>query len=163
MNMNRFTILSLLFVSILTVASTMAVAQDDPVQVIQKFYDARNRGDIDAALAFWADDAVQDGAGCWPPCVGKAAIRKRLDRHVNEIKLTRTIIASYPSGNIVTQRLETRHKFSRDAKLDRIICWSIWEVKAGKLVYLRHVHDRTDPQTARFIKWRQEQRRARAG
>jgi len=160
MNMNRFTILSLLFVSIFTVAPTMAVAGDDPEAVIQKYYDARAQGDVDAALAFFADDAVLDAGRC-RPCVGKAGVRKMLERAVKH-KSTRTPIESYPSGNVVTQRVETRGTSSRKAGLERVICWSIWKVKNGKIAFLRHVHDRTDPQTARFIKWHREQRRARA-
>jgi ketosteroid isomerase-like protein len=164
MIMNRFTILSLLFVSILTVASTMAVAEDDPVAIIHKFTDARARGDLDAALAFFADDAIIDGSGpcSSSPCVGKTAIRKWIIPHrgTNIVKASPT--ASYPSGSVVTQREESVHDHVRKAGLERVIYWKIYEVKSGKIVSIRAIRERTDPQTARFIKWHKERKRKHA-
>ncbi len=161
--MNRFTILAVLFFSILTVTPGRAVGQDDPVAIIQKYTDARARGDVDAALALWADDGVIDGGfGCRKsPCVGKAAIRKRIER-LAKSKSKPTINAIYPSGNVVTVRQEVRHRLTRKAGLERLINWNIYEVKGGKIVSKRVLRERTDPQTARYIKWRREQRRKRA-
>jgi hypothetical protein len=47
MNMDRFTILSLLFVSILTAASSRALAQVDALSVIMEHRNARARADLD--------------------------------------------------------------------------------------------------------------------
>ena len=155
MTMSRFTILSLMFVIILTVVSTIAHAQDDPEAVIQRYYDALARGDYDDAKAFFADDAVLDGGGgtrrCGGPCEGKSGVSIFIATK-DRVKTTRIPIESYPSGSVVTQRVETRNNATWRAGVDRIICWSIWKVKNGKLAFLRHVHDRTDPQTARYIK-----------
>jgi ketosteroid isomerase-like protein len=161
--MNKLTILPVLLVSILTVAPTMAIAQGDPVAIIQKYFDARARGDLKAALALWADDAVIDGGGrCWKsPCVGKAAIRKRFERLAKN-KAKPTLNAIYPSGNVVTTRLEVRHNLARKAGVERLITWTIYEVKGGKIVSQRTLRERTDPQTARYIKWNEERRRKRA-
>ena len=160
--MKRFMILPVLLVSIITVAPTMAVAQDDPVAIIQKTFDARARGDLKAALAFWADDAVLDGPGrcSKSPCVGKAAIRKQFEIAAKH-GAKATLLATYPSGNVVTTRYEVRHNAARKAGVERLIGWSIYEVKGGKIVSQRNLRERTDPQTARYIKWRQEQRRKR--
>ncbi len=152
--MKRFMILTVLLVSILAVSPTMALAQDDPVTIIQKNYDARARGDLKAALAFWADDGVLDGPGICSksPCVGKAAIRKHFETMVKHGAKT-TLVATYPSGNVVTTRYEVRHPHSREAGVERLISWSIFEVKGGKIVSQRTLRERTDPQTARYIKW----------
>jgi hypothetical protein len=66
--MKRFVILPVLLVSILTAAPMMAVAQDDPKAIIQKYFDARARGDLKAAVAFWADDAGHEGPGRCQRC-----------------------------------------------------------------------------------------------
>ena len=152
--MNRFMILPVLLVSILAVSPTMALAQDDPVTIIQKNYDARARGDLKAVLALWADDAVIDGGGpcSKSPCVGKAAIRKYF-KITAKHGAKATLVATYPSGNVVTTRYEVRHGHSREAGVERLIGWSIFEVKGGKIVSQRTLRERTDPQTARYIKW----------
>ena len=161
--MKRFTILAVLFVSILTVTPGRAIAQDDPVAIIQKYTDARARGDLDAALALWADDGIIDGGfGCRKsPCVGKAAIRKRVER-LAKSKAKPTLVATYPSGSVVTVRQEVRHRNTPKAGVERVINWIIYEVKGGKIVSKRVLRERTDPQTARYIKWRREQRRRKA-
>ncbi len=145
--MKRFMILPVLLVSILAVAPTMAIAQDDPVAIIQKYLDARARGDLKAALAFWADDAVLDGPGrcSKSPCVGKAAIRKQFEHADAKAKARTTLVATYPSGNVVTTRYEVRHNSSRKAGVERLIGWSIYEVKGGKIVSQRTLRERTDP------------------
>ncbi len=161
--MKRFTIPAVLFVSILTVAPGRAIAQDDPVAIMQKYFDARARGDLDAALALWADDAVIDGGGrCRKsPCVGKAAIRKRFE-YLAKVKAKVNPVATYASGNVVTIRLEVRHNLTQKAGVERVINWNIYEVKGGKIVSQRTLKERTDPQTARYEKWRKERRRKRA-
>ena len=156
MKMKMCTILSLLLVSVLAIASTTAVAQDDAMAVLKKYDDARARGDVDAVLALFANDAVIDGGGqCWnSPCVGKAAIGKRFALLPKGSKTTP--ISTYPSGNVVTRRVEVRPATLQEAGLDRLIHWQIYEIKDGLIVSVRHVRERTDPQTARYIKWRQQ-------
>ena len=163
--MKRFMILPLLLVSILAVTQTMALAQDDPVEILKKHKAAMEQGDVDAALALYADDAAIEGGGScrWvSPCVGKAAIRSHLEQRVKNKHRKVTVIADYPSGNFLTRQVEIRDKRTRKARVDRIIAWGITKIKDGKILFRRGFRDRSDPQTARYIKWRREQRRTHA-
>jgi len=98
--MNRCIISRLSSASLLALAmSTPAPAQVDPAALAEQDLAAESRGDVAAALALYSDNAiVQYGGLCWSPCVGKAAIRKELERRVaakNQFK----IIGKYVSGN----------------------------------------------------------------
>ena len=161
--MKRFMIFPVLLVSILAVTPTMALAQDNPMAIVEKYRNALNRGDVDAILAFFADDAVVEaGPVCnRTPCVGKAAIRKRIERMVKR-KAKDTIIAIYPSGNVVTSRVEHRMSHLPQSGVERIVKWSIHEIKGGKIVSLRNFWERSDPQTAGWLKSRAKQRKRRA-
>ena len=164
--MNRFIFVAALLVSFLAVSSTMALAQEEPVAIQKKHREAIARGDVDAALALYADDAVLDGFPACKilfntPCVGKAAIRKALELRVKH-KVKSTAIASYPSGNVLTSRNEVQTKGTRKAGIDRIIRWDIMEVNGGKIVSVRSLFEFSDPLTARYFKLRKEQRKARA-
>jgi hypothetical protein len=89
----------------------IALAQADPEAIAWQFIEAHNRGDIEAALALLADDAmVVNAAGdlCAPsPCVGKAAIRRQLEWWV-AVGTQYTTISAQVSGTTVTARLELR-------------------------------------------------------
>ncbi len=160
--MKKLMILPVLLVSILAVTPTIALAQDDPVAILKKHTAAIARGDVDAALALYVDDAALEGIpACRTPCVGKAAIRKALELRVKS-KVKNTTIASYPSGNVLTTRNETRTKGTRKAGVDRIIRWDIIVGKGGKIVSVRSLFEFSDPQTARYFKWRKERRKKRA-
>jgi ketosteroid isomerase-like protein len=164
MNKSIFFISSL--ASMLTFAgSTPAPAQVDPASLAQQDVTAESRGDVAGALALYSDDAVvQNGGLCWTACVGKAAIQKELERRVaanNHAK----IIGQYVSGNVAVVETEVRLS-STDASgaeqrlewspdVNRIIVWNIYEVTGGKIAVATLVGQRTDPQTARFIKWSQ--------
>jgi len=114
--------------------STPAPAKDDPASLAQRDLAAESRGDAAAALALYSDDAiVQYGGLCWPPCVGKAAIQKELER-----------------------RVEAKNRFEGSG-VDRVIVWCIYETKGDKIAVVTLVGQRTDPQTARFIAWLQSQ------
>ena len=73
-----------------------------------------------------------------------------------------TITASYPSGNVVTIRVEHTSKRMRKAGMERIIIWDIYEIKGDKIVSYRSLHERSDPQTDGWRKSREERRRKRA-
>ncbi len=161
--MKRFMTFSVLLVSILAFTPTMALAQSDTVAIVEKYRNALNRGDVDAVLALFADDAVVEaGPVCnRTPCVGKAAIRKRIELMV-KMKAKNTITANYPSGNVVTSLVEHRMNQLPQAGVERIKFWAIYEIKGDKILSLRSIRERSDPQTARYFKWRAEQRRKRA-
>ncbi len=163
--MKWFMIFPVLLVSTLAVTPTMALAQDNPEAILKKHKAAMERGDVDAALALYANGAAIEGGGSchWvSPCVGKAAIRSHLEQRVKNKHRKVTVIADYPSGNFLTRQVEIREKRTRKAGVDRIIAWSVTKIKDGKILFRRGFRDRSDPQTARYIKWRREQRRASA-
>ena len=116
--MKWFMIFPVLLVFTLAVTPTMALAQDDPVAILKKHKAAMERGDVDAALALYADDAAIEGGGScrWvSPCVGKAAIRSHLEQRVMNKHRKITVIADYPSGNFLTRQVEIRDKRTRKA------------------------------------------------
>ncbi len=156
--MKRFMILPVLLVSILVVTSIMALAQDDPVAILKKHDAAIARGDVDAAMALYADDAIQEGGRRCRPCVGKAAIRKFWERRV-KVKARLTVIAEYPSGNVSTRRIEIRNERYSKAGIDRIVGWQITVIKGGKISFRLLSPELSDPQTARYFKLRREQRK----
>jgi hypothetical protein len=152
--MNRCIISVPLSASLLALAmSTPAPAQVDPAALAEQDLAAESRGDVAAALALYSDNAiVQYGGLCWSPCVGKAAIRKELERRVatkNQFK----IIGKYVSGNVAVVQTELRIGYIEKSGVDRVLVWNIYEVTGDKIAVATLVGQRTDPQTARFIEW----------
>jgi hypothetical protein len=133
--------------------STPAPAQVDPAVLAEQDLAAESRGDVAAALALYSDNAiVQYGGLCWSPCVGKAAIRKELERRVaakNQFK----IIGKYVSGNVAVVQTELRIGYIEKSGVDRVSVWNIYEVTGDKIAVATLVGQRTDPQTARFFEW----------
>ena len=156
--MNRCIFFVALSASLLALAmSTPAPAQLDPAALAEQDLAAESRGDVAAALALYSDNAiVQYGGLCWSPCVGKAAIRKELERRVaakNQFK----IIGKYVSGNVAVVQTELRIGYIEKSGVDRVIVWTLYEVKGDKIAVVTLAGQRTDPQTARFIEWVQSQ------
>ena len=152
--MNRSIFFVTLLASLLALAmSTPAPAQIDPASLAEQDLAAESRGDVAAALALYSDNAiVQYGGLCWSPCVGKAAIRKELERRVaakNQFK----IIGKYVSGNVAVVQTELRIGYIEKSGVDRVLVWNIYEVTGDRIAVATLVGQRTDPQTARFIEW----------
>jgi hypothetical protein len=141
--------------------STPAPAEVDPASLAEQDMAAKSRGDVTAALALYSDDAiVQYGGLCWTSCVGKAAIQKELERRV-AAKNQWTIIGKYVSGNVAAVQTELRIGYIEKSGVDRVIVWTLYEVKGDKIAVVTLAGQRTDPQTARFIEWVQSQPPAR--
>jgi len=150
--MNRCIFFAALSASLLALAmSTPTPAQVDPASLAEQDLAAESR--CAAALALYGDDAiVQYGGLCWSPCIGKAAIRKELERRVaakNQFK----IIGKYVSGNVAVVQTELRIGYIEKSAVDRVIVGNIYEIAEGKIAVATLVGQRTDPQTARFIEW----------
>src|ERR1700683_2107483 len=80
------------------------LAQADPLIVEQQLLDALARGDVQAALALFTEDAVIDsesGLCAKAPCVGKAAIRKDFERYVADKSRRVTPLNTYVSGDVM--------------------------------------------------------------
>jgi hypothetical protein len=152
--MNRCIFFVALSASLLALAmSTPAPAQLDPAALAEQDLAAESRGDVAAALALYSDNAIlQYGGLCWSPCIGKAAIRKELERRVaakNQFK----IIGKYVSGNVAVVQTELRIGYIEKSGVDRVLVWNIYEMTGDKIAVATLVGQRTDPQTARFIEW----------
>src|SRR3954468_4542189 len=137
--------------------SAAAWAEVDPASLAEQDLAAETRGDVAAALALYADDAmIQYGGLCWTPCVGKAAIRKELERRVaarNKWK----IVGKYVAGNVAVVQAELQIGFIEGSGVDRVVIWNIYETKGDKIAVATFAGQRTDPQTARFIEWSRAQ------
>lgn len=74
--------LSVLFAVICGVP--IAFAQSDTVSLFRQAIEARNRGDLDGLMQFFASDAVREDGSCQPPCVGVAAVRRSFEKNIAE-------------------------------------------------------------------------------
>jgi ketosteroid isomerase-like protein len=151
--------LSKAFSSLLVLAAitTGARAHADPVAVQQQLYDALARGDVSAAVALFADDAVIDtesGLCAKAPCVGKPAIQKDFERYVGDKSRHTTVLKTYLAGDVLVTRFEARSATIQKSGSERIILWGIREFRGDKITSSRCCFpERTDPQTARFLEW----------
>jgi hypothetical protein len=155
-----FGIANVRWVSVLLIAAAGvggAIARADPAVVQQQLLDALARGDVQAAVALFTDDAVIDtesGLCARAPCVGKVAIQKDFERYVADKSRHVKSLGTYVSGNILVTRFEARSALIEKAGVDRIILWGIREMKGDKIASSRCcLPDRTDSQTARFLEW----------
>ena len=132
-------------------------AKIDPALLAEQDLAAESKGDVAAALALYADDAIiQNGGLCWTACMGKAAIQKELERRVearNKFKVT----GKYVSGNVAVLKTELQIGYIESSGVDRVIVWNIYEVVGDKIAVATLVGQRTDPQTAKFIEWLKSQ------
>ena len=132
-------------------------AKIDPASLAEQELAAESRGDAAAALAFYSDEAtVQYGGLCWTPCVGRDAIRKELERRI-AAKNQWKVIGKFVSGNVAAIQTELKIGYIEDSGVDRVVVWNIYEVKGDKIAVATLVGQRTDPQTAQFIKWSSSQ------
>lgn len=137
-----------------------AVAQSGRDDVQQQIQSALSHGDISAALALFTDDAVidaQSGLCADNPCVGKDAIRKDLERLAADKTRRITVLNTYAAGNMLVTRFEARSATIEKAGFERIVLWSIREMRDGKIASIRCcLPERTDSQTARFVQWEEQ-------
>ena len=112
---------------LLTVAAGVT-AQGGPEDVQQQLLSALSRGDVTAALALFTDDAVidsQSGLCTDAPCVGKAAIRKDLERLAADKSRRVTPLSTYVAGNVLVTRFEARSATIQGVGVERVILWGI--------------------------------------
>ena len=169
--MNTSGFFAIVLASMLALAvRTPTPAQADPLSLAKQDVALQSRGDVAAALALYADDAiVQYGGLCWTPCVGKAAVQKELERRV-AARNHATVIATFVSGNVAVLKTEVRlgsiDKSGRvqstgwSPGVDRIVVWNIYQVTGGKIAVVTLVGERTDPQTGCFIEWLRSRQQA---
>lgn len=137
--------------------SAAVTAQSSNEEVQQQLLTALARGDVNAAMALFTDDAVvdsQSGLCTDAPCVGKTAIRKDLERVVADKTRRVTPLDTYVAGNVLVTRFEARSSTIQGAGVDRVILWGIRQMRDGKIAAIRCcLPERSDSQTARFLEW----------
>jgi len=149
-------LIALLALFVAAGARAQGGSEDVQVQIVN----ALSRGDVATALGLFTDDAVidaQSGFCTDKPCVGKDAIRKDLERLAADKTRRITLLNTYAAGNVLVTRFEARSATIQSAGLDRIVLWSIREMRGGKIAALRCcLPERTDSQTARFVEWEEQ-------
>ena len=129
---NRF---ALVIIFVATVASlpSMGLAQSDPVAIFRQAIDARNRGDIAAMMALFADDAVREDGSCQPPCVGLAAVRASFQKNIDE-HFQSKVTSAEGSGDTVTARAEITSDAFRAQGIEKRMTSYTVKLRNGKIV-----------------------------
>ena len=82
-------------------------AQSDPISIFRQAIEARNRGDLDGIMRFFASDAVREDGSCQPPCVGVAAVKRSFGKNIAE-HFHASLTSVNWSGETVTGGAEIR-------------------------------------------------------
>jgi ketosteroid isomerase-like protein len=111
----------------------VAFAQTDPTSIFRQAIDARNRGDLDALMQYFAPDAMREDGSCNPPCVGLDAVRRSFEKNIAEhFQATLTSVES--SGDTVTARSEIRSDAFRARGIESRPSSYTVKFKDGKIV-----------------------------
>ena len=143
---------------VMAVAVTPVLAQASPMEVYQRYVEARDRGDVETIVSLFAEDGVfVGGGGCRPtPCVGSAAIRTSFQNQiVGHYKATQ--LDSRVEGDTVIWRASIENDLTRAAGIAQIRTAGTTVVRGGKITELRALPDPTDAETARFLEWQARQ------
>jgi ketosteroid isomerase-like protein len=148
----RFVILLVLFLT-QTATSPIAVAQVNPVALVEEYIEATDRDDLNAVLALFTDDAVlqvqgqrQGGHLCDDsPCVGKDAIGREHERRqgLHDLQLVDVQV----SGNVVTAVVEIRSDRTQASGVSRARHIWVFELRGDKIASLEERVDLGDPET----------------
>jgi hypothetical protein len=130
-------------------------APDDALAVLTyvRYEDAFNRGQIDAALEQFTDDAlVIAGPACTAeaPCIGKPAIREGLLARFVAANIAVRIREIQFDGVHLRTRVEVSTDPIRKAGYARVVGNDNLEFRNGKIASLIFVLDRNDGQTLRW-------------
>ena len=123
-----------------------AAAQENPLTIQQRFFDALNRGDVAGLLTLVTNDFyVQDNAGCPTRCPGAA----QLQFYVT-IGLSVTAQSSQVTGTAVTSRIvaESPYFSTLAPTVTRILAQTRLLITDDKVASLEFAIDLTDDQSA---------------
>ena len=123
----------LLFAATVAVLPRMGLAQSDPVAIFRQAIEARNRGDIVAMMALFADDAVREDGSCQPPCVGLAAVRTSFQKNIDE-HFQAKVTSAEGAGDTVTARAEISSDAFRAQSIDKRMTSYTVKLRGGKIV-----------------------------
>jgi hypothetical protein len=129
---NRFAV-AVIFVATVASLPGVGLAQSDPVAVFRQAIDARNRGDIVAMMALFADDAVREDGSCQPPCVGLAAVRASFQKNIDE-HFQSKVTSAEGLGDTVTARAEISSDAFRARGIEKRMTSYTVKLRGGKIV-----------------------------
>jgi ketosteroid isomerase-like protein len=122
-----------LFAAIVAALPCEVRAQSDSVAVFRQAIDARNRGDITAMMALFADDAVREDGSCQPPCVGQAAVKKSFQTNIDE-HFHANVTSAQGAGDTVTAAAEITSDAFRAQGIDKRMTSYTVQLRGGKIV-----------------------------
>ena len=139
-----------LFVVFLIAGCSVPVgsAQTDSVSIFRQAIDARNRGDLEGLMKFFATDAVREDGSCNPPCVGAAAVRRSFEKNIAE-HFQASLTAVEGSGDTVTGRADLRSDAIRAQGIDHRTTSYTVKFRDGKIVRWSSPLPATAPQAPR--------------
>jgi ketosteroid isomerase-like protein len=144
-------------------ASASAAARTDPAAVVQRYYDALNRGDANAAMAVFTNKAVNITGNCAlrAPCTTTADILKGIQTVIaGHIKVTQgdPLVA----GNLVQFHSENRSDAAAEAGVGSFRAFETWTLAGDKAVGRINLFDLSDAQTVKYQLYVQQQAQASA-
>jgi ketosteroid isomerase-like protein len=123
-----------LFVLLAVTCGVPAVsAQSDPVSIFRQAIEARNRGDLDGTMRFFASDVVREDGACQTPCVGVAAVRRSFEKNIAD-HFQATLTSVERSGDTVTGRAEIRSDVWHAQGIDHRNTSYTIKLRDGKIV-----------------------------
>ena len=120
-------------VSIAGCGAPAGFARPDSVSIFRQAIDARNRGDLDGLMKFFASDAVREDGSCNPPCVGEAAVRRAFEKNIAE-HFQASLTSVEGAGDTVTGRAEIRSDAFRAQGIDHRTTSYTVKFRDGKIV-----------------------------
>ena len=108
-------------------------AQSEPVSIFRQAIEARNRGDLEGMMRFFASDAVREDGSCQPPCVGLDAVRRSFEKNIAE-HFQASLTSVEGSGDTVTGRAEIRSDAFRAKGIDHRNTSYTVKFRDGKIV-----------------------------
>ena len=129
---NRVSACLLLLFAVICGDST-AFAQSDPVSIFRQAIEARNRGDLDGMMQFFASDAVREDASCQPPCIGEAAVRRSFEKNIAE-HFQASLTSVDGAGDTVTGSAGIRSDAIRAQGIDHRTTSYTIKFRDGKIV-----------------------------
>lgn len=129
-------------------------AGDSPITAYREYVDAYSRGQIDEALARFADDAVVTaGPDCtpWSPCAGKVAIRERYLAPLMAARVGAPLLDQRFDGTRLTTRGEVSVVVGPEQSVTQLRGGHAFAFRAGRISSLAYELDLSDGETARYI------------
>lgn len=120
--------------------------QVDRVSLVRQWFDVRNRGDADAAMAMLTAEAVLAHGPCplASPCVGEA------NRQYIASGTQHTVLTLQEAGSGVVGRIEIRNAGTQAAGIDRVLRNILVQIPQDKIAAYVAIPDLADPDTARM-------------